>query len=136
MTIISNDNWHLSALTSLLVGKRAIESGGAFQSLLLHTTDTLDEALNCQHFLQDRVACKPKSFSTDDGGKQLRAYVRAFIESVPDDQVAYDLKPGTKKITWWIVRRARTNNGILNLETKFEGGPRPGYEKPEVWQVE
>ena len=134
VTIISKDNWHLSALTTLLAREQAVKAGEDFQCLLLHTPDEKANAQACAEFLekqQPEIECNRQTFRKAKMAEDLGHLIEKFTRGVARERVAFDLKPGTKKMTYWMARLVQPGNWILNLDTDFNFGFRPGSEIPE-----
>lgn len=107
----------------------------AQRTLLLHTPDLIQQARLCQTELGEQV-CQLVEIQADvDFCPRLRKLIAAA--GVEPARVVLDLKPGTKKMTFWMSRTAQPGNWLFNLETEFASGrPIPGTERPEFWQAD
>jgi hypothetical protein len=114
---------------------------GVTHCLLLHTPDSAmgSRAAQCAQILTSRgLTCVTRPF--DEGADMLARICREvaeFTRGVPAEHVALDLKPGTKKMTYSLVRAARPGNWLFILDGDFLRDRRtdPGTEKPELWRA-
>lgn len=107
---------------------------GAERCLLLHTGGALlKKAEDCvRHLGKDR--CELCEIDERTVVEEIARATAAFTAGVPPAEVVLDLKPGTKKMTYALLRAAHPENRLLNLEPQFLDDRRnvPGTEIPEL----
>jgi hypothetical protein len=96
-------------------------------------------ALQCKRELNDyEVFCRIGRFRTGPAmWSDIGQEVEAFTVGAPPNQVAIDLTPGKKMMTYSLSRVARRGNWLFNLEARMLNDRRadPGTERPELWQT-
>jgi len=128
----------------------AILSSGVDHCLLLHTDDPKQTALaeqiknelknDQESLLRFRLKVPEIELRGFCMGGQLVAGLRdattQFVSTVDPDQLVYDIKPGTKRMTFSIAQLVRSGNWIYDFAQTFNKNlPVPGTELPEMWQV-
>jgi hypothetical protein len=75
-----------------------------------------------------------REFNDGRMDEDIRRLVAEFTTDVPPDEVMFDLKPGTKRMSYALLAVAEPGCRILNLEPHFRKDRRntPGTEIPEL----
>jgi len=128
-----------------------ILSTGVERVLLLHSDDSEQRkvALEIANQLDtQRSIFKQSGFRVPEVEKvafqddsqivaHLQQSIGSFVKGIEPQQVIFDLKPGTKRMTYAIVRNAQSGNWLYDFRQKFTNNlPHPGTEQPELWQWE
>ncbi len=115
------------------------------QNCLLLYHDLEAQARECQRWLEaspDKVTCQLRRFPVGtEMANVLDAAIADFTRGVSRDQVALDLTPGTKMMSYSLSRAAKPGNWLFCLQVDYryedcpDGRPVPDSEQPELLAV-
>lgn len=103
--------------------------------LLLFTNESHRYIPYCQQQLGGIGLEPPQLIGKENYVNDVEKHVVAFLKGIDPNKVVLDIKPGTKEMTYALLRVAEPHNRILCIdhEETLNRGPRPGTEHPKVF---